>query len=261
MRKRILLSALFFSIFIFQSISFVQAQEKKARRKSGTVFMSYNVRNCYGVDNKVDYQRVADIISRVDPDFVAVQELDSATKRSNGVFVLKEIAQRAGLSFVFAPSMPYLDGKYGIGVLSREQPVSSQIISLPGRDEKRTLLIVEYEACYFCCTQLSLNAEDRLRSVEIINEVFTETTKPVFLAGDFNTLPESDVIKTIENRWQMLNNKALPTLPSDYPNRCTDFIFALKNPSYKFKTETSAVEKEPVASDHRPVWVLLNIKK
>jgi len=34
------------------------------------------------MDEVVDYQRVADIMNRVDPDVIAVQELDSASVRS-----------------------------------------------------------------------------------------------------------------------------------------------------------------------------------
>ncbi|MBQ5817861.1 MAG: metallophosphoesterase, partial [Bacteroidaceae bacterium] len=38
--------------------------------------MSYNVHHCRGVDGKIDYARIAEVINRVSPDFVALQELD-----------------------------------------------------------------------------------------------------------------------------------------------------------------------------------------
>ena len=45
---------------------------------------SYNVRNAKGMDNVVDFDRVANVIMEMDADAVAIQELDSATQRSNG---------------------------------------------------------------------------------------------------------------------------------------------------------------------------------
>ena len=41
--------------------------------------MSYNIHNGIGMDGKVDYARIANVISDVNPDVVALQELDSIT--------------------------------------------------------------------------------------------------------------------------------------------------------------------------------------
>jgi len=60
--------------------------------------LTYNVRNCKGLDNNTDYKRVADIISRVDADVVALQELDSATERSNKVVVWKNLQYKPACS-------------------------------------------------------------------------------------------------------------------------------------------------------------------
>lgn len=223
--------------------------------------MTYNVRNCHGVDDSTNYQRVADIIKRINPQIIAIQELDSATLRSKGMVALNELAVRTGMYAEYGPTIDYLGGKYGNGVLSKEKPLSRRLIPLPGREEKRAILIVEFEEYIFCCTHFSLNAEDRLKSAEIINDLFQETSKHVFLAGDLNTLPDSDVIKEIGKNWQMLNSPSIPTIPSDYPRRCIDYLFVLKNTTHSYTVVKTMVEKETVASDHLPVWVLLNIKK
>jgi len=65
------------------------------------------VRNCIGLDNITDYQRVADIISTIKPDVVALQELDSATLRSGKIIVLNELALRTKLYPVFGASINY----------------------------------------------------------------------------------------------------------------------------------------------------------
>lgn len=47
--------------------------------------MSYNIRNGIGIDNIQDIGRIAQVILREAPDLVALQELDSATLRVDGV--------------------------------------------------------------------------------------------------------------------------------------------------------------------------------
>jgi endonuclease/exonuclease/phosphatase family metal-dependent hydrolase len=240
---------------LLQSLAFSQNINETLPEKGELVILSYNVRNCNGMDNTIDYQRVTDIITRIDPDLVALQELDSATQRSKGAVVLIELATRTGMYSVYGPSIDFQWGKYGIGILSKKKPISSKFISMPGIEEKRGLLIAEFDEYIFCCTHLSLTEKDRLESVKIINALFAKSAKPVFLAGDINSIPESEVVKNIETRWMMLNNPASPTIPSPNPTKCIDFIFALKNNGHEIKALQSVVEKEPLASDHLPVWV------
>lgn len=232
----------------------------KGKDQTELIILTYNVRNCRGLDDMTDYQRVADIINRISPRVVALQELDSATLRSNGTVVLNELALRTGMYPVFSPSIMYQGGKYGIGILSKEKPYKWKSIPLPGREEERSLLIVEFKDFIFCCTHFSLNEEDRSKSVEIINSLFKESNQYVFLAGDLNAVPESDVIKTIKTGWHILNNPEDPTIPADNPRRCIDYILALKNDDKILKTEQSVVENEPLASDHLPLWVKVLIE-
>jgi endonuclease/exonuclease/phosphatase family metal-dependent hydrolase len=211
------------------------------------------------MDNTTDYQRVADIIKRVNPDLVALQELDSATTRSKGAVVLNELASRTNMHSVYGPSIDFQGGKYGIGILSKKIPLSSKFISLPGTEEQRGLLIAEFDEYIICCTHFSLTEKDRLESVEIISGLFARSAKPVFLAGDINAVPESEVVKNLETRWLMLNDPSSPTIPSTNPTKCIDFIFTLKNNGEEIKTLKSVVENEPLASDHLPVWVRISI--
>lgn len=222
--------------------------------------LSYNVKNCVGMDGVVDYQRVADVIKRVNPDIVALQELDSATQRSKGVVVLNELARLTGMYQTYGASIGYQGGKYGIGMLTREKPISWKRISLPGREEPRSLLIVELDKIVMGCTHFSLNADDRLSSVSLVSTAFKDYSKPVFLAGDLNAIPQSPVIKEIENNWNILNNTSSPTIPADSPSRCIDYILGLKAPGKTFTTLRTMVEHEPVASDHLPVWAEIEIK-
>jgi endonuclease/exonuclease/phosphatase family metal-dependent hydrolase len=229
--------------------------ENKEIKQNTVKILSYNVRNCLGMDNVTDYQRIANVITRVSPDVVALQELDSATQRSKGVVVLDRLASLTDMNKIYSASISYQGGKYGIGILTKEKPISWKVVALPGREEKRSLLIVELKDYYICCTHLSLTEEDRIASVEIINEALKNLSKPIFIAGDFNAISSSSEIKKIENNFLMLNNPEIPTIPSNMPQKCIDYIFAAKSMGSSFQVRQTYVEKEPVASDHLPVWV------
>jgi endonuclease/exonuclease/phosphatase family metal-dependent hydrolase len=221
--------------------------------------MSYNVRNCQGMDGVTDYARVAGIITNTGADVVALQELDSATARSQGIVVLEELADLTGMYSVYGPAIDFQGGKYGIGVLSKEEPVRWETIALPGREEQRAVLLVEFDTYVFGCTHFSLTAEDRLASVPVITEAARKYEKPVFLAGDINDTPTSKVVVSLLENWEIMSNPELFTSRSDSPERCIDYIFALKNDTYSFSVKHAEVGNEPVASDHLPLWSRVEI--
>ena len=255
MKYRLLSLAVVISAFLALGAA-CEDNKKNDLPDSGRIkILTYNIKNCIGMDGKVNYQRVADIIKRVNPDIVALQELDSATQRSKGVVVLNELARMTGMYQTYGASIAYQGGKYGIGMLTKEMPVSRKRIPLPGREEPRSLLIVELNKIVIACTHFSLNADDRLISASIVSTAFKGYSKPVFLAGDLNAVPQSPVIEEIGSFWSILNNTSTPTIPADNPSRCIDYILGLKADGKTFTTLKTVVEQEPVASDHLPVWV------
>ena len=223
--------------------------------------MSYNIRTCRGGDNILNeskeyrYDLISDIINKVNPDFVAVQEIDSVTERSSGDFVLGELAERTSMYASFVPSIDYQGGKYGIGILSKDKPISYYKVKLPGREEARSLLIVEFENCIVACTHLSLTAEDRLSSASIIKDVTKNINKPFFLAGDMNSEKYSKEQNLLEESFQILNDYKQNTIPTYNPNRCIDFIYGLRNGyTYSVKAQ-KGLYKCKDASDHLPLYV------
>jgi endonuclease/exonuclease/phosphatase family metal-dependent hydrolase len=209
------------------------------------------------MDNVVDYQRIADIINRTSPDVVALQELDSATVRSGGVSVLKELAERTLMYHTYAPAIDFQGGKYGIGILSKEKPIGFKQIPLPG-NEKRMLLAAEFSRYFFCCTHLALEQENRERSVSIILETVKDIHKPLFLAGDMNAAYNSPELKALSEKFTLLSDSRKNTFPADKPNQCIDFIFGIKNNGYSVLGQR--VLNEPKASDHLPLYVDVRLK-
>lgn len=234
-------------------------------RKGETLsLMSFNVRNGLGLDkDRMDYKRTSEVISSCCTDVVALQELDCGTKRSEGEDVLDVIAKRTGMYGTFAPAIEYGGGTYGVGMLSIEKPLRSATVPLPGREEARVLLMVEFNEYIYCCTHLSLTEEDRMASLQIIEDALKDfsagTGKPVFIAGDWNDYPDSPFMAKMKKRFDILTDTAIPTFPSNAPASTIDYIARWKGGDRKTfgKVLGSSVPVVPAASDHRPVTVSL----
>ncbi|WP_435051470.1 endonuclease/exonuclease/phosphatase family protein [Bacteroides acidifaciens] len=228
-----------------------------AQAQNTLKLMTYNIKNANGMDDVCNFQRIANVINNASPDVVAIQEVDSMTKRSGQKYVLGEIAGRTQMHAYFAPAIDFDGGKYGIGLLTRQVPVRLQTIPLPGREEARALVLAEFEDYIYCCTHMSLTEEDRMESLKIVKSFTTSYKKPLFLAGDMNAEPESDFIKELQKDFQLLSNPKQHTYPAPEPKETIDYIAALKSNANGFALISARVLNEPVASDHRPILVEL----
>ena len=197
-----------------------------ARAQQPLKLMTYNIRNANGLDNVRNYQRIANVIVNAAPDVVAIQETDSMTARSENRYVLGEIAERTQMKGFFASAIEYDGGKYGIGLLSRQTPLQIRTLPLPGREEKRTLLLAEFEDFVYCCVHLSLTEEDRMESLRVLTEVASGYDKPFFLAGDMNDEPGSRFTAELQKNFRLLSNPKHFTFPASAPDKTIDYIDA-----------------------------------
>ena len=98
------------------------------------------------MDKALDIERTAEVIKRVNPDFVGLQEVDSVAQRSDYVDQAKELGRLTGMHYFFAPAKEHKSGGlYGVAALVKEKPISFKFIPLPGEEEVRTFLILEYD--------------------------------------------------------------------------------------------------------------------
>lgn len=223
--------------------------------------MSYNVRNCTGLDKITDYQRIADIIKAAECEAVAIQELDSMTTRYEGQDMLKNLADLTGMYPTFAPSIDYQGGKYGIGMLTKEKPLSHRRVALPCRSEPRSLQIVELEKYYYCCTHLSLHAEDRETSISIIIDELSKLDKPVIIAGDFNAEPEEKSMQEMAKHFHIFEKNTPYTFPADEPDIEIDYIALYSDKGATAEVNEHTVIEAKVESDHRPLVADITLYK
>lgn len=220
---------------------------------NGLRLMTYNVHNGTGLDDKTDYARIGGIVKALGPDAVALQELDSATARSQGHDVLAEIAAAAGMHGCFAAAIDFDGGKYGIGILSREEPLGWRKIALPGREEARTMLIAEFDRYVLACVHLSLTEADRMASLPIIREAARDYDKPFFLAGDLNAEPDDRFIEELKRSFRIVSTMECGSFPANEPETLLDYIAVEMPDEREIRVISSQIAEEARASDHRPV--------
>ena len=219
--------------------------------------MTYNIRHGAGLDEVVDLDRQAKIIRDAQPDVVGLQEVDSIVPRSGRVDETAYLANALGMYGSYGPAIPLSGGKYGVAILSKERPLSVHNIPLPGK-EPRTLLVCEFQNYVFATTHLDLEEENRLASLPIIIEEASRHDKPFFICGDWNDEPDSKLITTMKrNNFVFMNNitdtSTSYTFPAGKPTITIDYIASLGRVFRSVRNKK--VINEPVASDHRPVYL------
>jgi hypothetical protein len=80
--------------------------------------VSYNIQHGAGMDRKLDLERTADVLRRLEPDLVALQEVDENCRRSKGVDQAAELGRLLGMEHRFGEFMDYDGGRSGLAVFS-----------------------------------------------------------------------------------------------------------------------------------------------
>ncbi len=151
--------------------------QQKAKHADTLRVMSYNIHHGAGMDGQTDITRLARIILSHQSDVVAIQEVDSVNQRSGGRYNLGDLAAETLYYPTFAPSISFGGGKYGLGILSREKPVAVRHIPLPGSEEKRIMLVAEFQRYVMACVHLSLTESDRMASAAMIRAEAARQTR------------------------------------------------------------------------------------
>ncbi|MBR5673305.1 MAG: endonuclease/exonuclease/phosphatase family protein [Muribaculaceae bacterium] len=212
-------------------------------------------------------QQIGLLIKQYQPDFVALQEVDQNTRRSNCPHqnnrdFITELAYFSGMQGLFGPTIEFSGGYYGIGLLTRHQFADVHNIKLPhpvDRMEQRgllegTFILADGDTVMFACTHLeAFDSVSRAAQVPFILDHFADSAHPVILAGDLNASPDDPVIGLLTAQW-------LDSTPGDFtfsvkdPREKIDYILA--RPKRAWRTIDSQVIPVEL-SDHYPVIATL----
>ena len=229
--------------------------------------LSYNIHHAEGVDGKLDLPRIASVIQSVQPDIVALQEVDVMVKRSQSVDQAGELGQLTGMNQAFRGNIDLQGGKYGNAILARGELTVVANHRLPNIDngEQRGVLEVSIKhqgrplrvlATHFDHRR---DPRERLESAVTVNKLAAaQPNTPSLLIGDLNAPFESDVLQQVTKTWQRTNSSSIPTIPVAKPERQIDFVLTF--PVGAWEVVSAKVLDEAIASDHRAIFVELRLK-
>jgi endonuclease/exonuclease/phosphatase family metal-dependent hydrolase len=227
--------------------------------------LCYNIHHGRGNDQNVDLERIAQVIRNSQADVVALQEVDQATARTNRVDQTATLAKLTGLNGKFIKQIEYEGGEYGQAVLTRWTLGSANTYWLPGMPERerRIACAIEIRAQQheftFITTHLHhANSTFREQQAQEINRLFQEKSGPAILCGDLNAEPHHATLDVLKQRWTLAQAETNHwSFPSDKPTKQLDYV--LYRPKESFRFVESQVINEPMASDHRPLLVILEL--
>lgn len=223
-----------------------------------TLFASYNVHKCVGVDRRFDPGRTAAVIGEISPDVIALQEADRRFGNREGLLDLDMLHRRTGLLPVPVDNGHAGHGWHGNLVLVREGSVRDvRQLRLPGL-EPRGGLVVDLDLTTgpvrVVAAHLGLLRQSRLLQIETLLHHARETAgRPVVLMGDFNEW-------RLRGRSSLVHTQTVfgplglgvPSFPAYFPVLSLDRVFVMPPEIVDtFVAHDTALSRK--ASDHLPV--------
>ena len=229
--------------------------------------LTYNIYHGEDANGNLNLDAVAGIINSLGPDLVALQEVDNKTTRAKGLDLTAELNERTGMKGVFGKAMDYAGGGYGEAVLTPHPIIYTKNNLLPNTPnaEPRAALEIQIDLpnndrIVFVGTHLDhLRGQvNRMNQSRRIKELYQDYDFPIILAGDLNARPGSDPINLLSSQWAYAaQDDPQPTMPSVNPRSKIDYI--MFKPKNRWKVIEVRVIDEKVASDHCPVFAVLEL--
>ncbi|WP_422348437.1 endonuclease/exonuclease/phosphatase family protein [Flagellimonas sp.] len=254
-------------VIVAISVTLPLAAQTNTKASKTVKVLSFNVFGGRTTKGDLNFEVVAKVIRDVNPDLVALQEVDYNVNRSRKVDLATELGWRTKLIPIFARAMYYDGGEYGEGVLSRYSFLTTRSVPLPNIEgqEPRTALEVVVElpsrdTIAFVGTHFAHEGPaGRELQAKALNEVFTKNKYPTILAGDLNARPGSKIITILEEFWEPTYNRENPepTSPSHDPKSKIDYIMFY--PRNKWRVVDKEIIVDTYASDHCAYLVTLEL--
>jgi endonuclease/exonuclease/phosphatase family metal-dependent hydrolase len=213
--------------------------------------------------NKRVLEGITQFIRAQDPDVVGLVEVDIGSLRSGLVNQAQAIANSLGHYSIY-------QCKYGVASINNMMPIvrkQANAFLAAERVEgerfhyfetgiKRLIIELELEQCAIFLVHLSLKFRHRHDQLRHLHQLIKQSSKPVLVAGDFNTFWGDDEIYLFmqASGLKSANTAGLPSYPARNPRKELDFIL------YSSGIEiTSFAVPDVRFSDHRPLVCDFNV--
>lgn len=202
-------------------------------------------------DGPADVGRVVDALAPLDADVCALQELDRDRGRSARSDQPALLAEGLGGGLVWAPTVRWGRGEYGIAMVVRGEVTDTEVIALSGTREPRALLVIEAEVdggrWTVGCTHLSRDRDFARRQLVRAFDALAAHPRPRVLLGDLNLVP-SEVLP-----WSTAEGYHLVAGPPTHSTRQRRITRRIDHILVAGATVSAAAVHAFPVSDHRAV--------
>jgi len=225
--------------------------------------MTYNICSGRNLEEHRDLAYAAEIILKVQPDFVVLNEVRSHSPDVGPINQAHVLGQMTGYFPVFGRSIDLPNGgEYGNAFLSRLPIQEHEVVHIPdpavrdnGTFEHRSLLRCVVDTGDGLLTVLGthygLNPSEHELAVQTTLKQVAREMNPVLLMGDLNLTPDAPLLQPLFRVLKQASPAETPilTFPSDIPDRKIDYILYHGNITVK-----SLRSMDTQNSDHRPLF-------
>ncbi len=229
--------------------------------------MTYNLHNGFNTEGRLDPEALARVIERVNPDLIALQEVERGWYIDSSLDLAKWLSRRLNMPFLFGPTA---DRVWGNAILSRYPIKEWGNVPLPPRDLtlKRSFLWARVdigggEELLFIATHFhdpaNGSAIRQQQSPEIVK--FWNQRPRTLVLGDLNAKPDAPEIALLRDAglrdaFATLGTGDGFTWPSTKPNQRIDYIWYSSDLSVR-----NLVMPRSTASDHLGIAVTVEGKR
>jgi endonuclease/exonuclease/phosphatase family metal-dependent hydrolase len=233
--------------------------------------MSYNIRHGEGLDTILDLSRQANIIKSIAPDICGIQEVDDFCLRSGNVRQTEYLAQNTNMLGTFGKFMDLQQGEYGMATLTTKPIISTKILKLPdGKFEPRTAIvhkikmadgcIITFANVHFDWITEKEGSINRLKQSKALVKYLDSLNRPTVITGDFNCTPNSPTMTYFASQGFEFVTKGIDNLSFQGKEKAEIDHLIYKNfDDITFTKKNAYLLKEPIASDHRPFIIELEV--
>ncbi|PWU02446.1 MAG: hypothetical protein C5B52_05540 [Bacteroidetes bacterium] len=241
-----------------------------ALRAQSIRIVSYNFQHGSKIADGKQIDSLVAMINNLQPDILALQEVDSGCASTGGIDMMKKIGEITGMKYCYGRTTQCDSGSTGNAILSKFQISSVKNTLLPHRPTVEITpgyaleCIVSIDPDHkfkVVSTELDTTrgTPDRIMQADKLYALYFEEKHPFILAGSLNVdTSGTSLHMLLEMGMELDKENNTPTFPADSAIHKYDYILFSKKAQWS--NRLYSVEKDVRYSNHLPVLCVINLQ-